>query len=183
MVKGVQQQIILTCSRCADMCRPEHWCAINIAVHVPKLEWHSGFHESRWWILLQETCYWCCLSQNPLCVVSRGNYEGREVAALNRTGSHKNDVNPARNPVWLIKQIMFNADWNWVVGQKAFGSGSFPVQFFLHLFPFSGLECSFARLVMSCQGFRQGLSHCASLLQDLFTKSQNDCDILPIRSF
>lgn len=73
------------------------------------------------WCTINANDCWCCLSDSWHWVVSEGDYEGREVAAILTTMALIEWCHPEGTVVWLIKQILFNADWKWVFGQKRLG--------------------------------------------------------------
>lgn len=70
-------------------------------------------------------------------MVSGENYVRREVAAILTAAALLSDV--CWKKARVMKQIVLNADWKWVFGQKTFGSGSLPLKFCLQ-FPFCGFQ-------------------------------------------
>lgn len=119
------------------------------------------------WCTINANDCWCCLSDSWHWVVSEGDYEGREVAAILTTMALIEWCHPEGTVVWLIKQILFNADWKWVFGQKRLGVAPSHSSLVVFQFPFCGFECSLVPIV-SCGGWSQRLHHCARR----FTKSQ-----------
>lgn len=139
-------------------------------INIPSVQAKETWNDNQVSMNLGASDRRCCLSRRSfVCCVTRelcGTWGGSH---LNHTGSYESDVNPVRNTVWVIKQIVFYADWKWDFGLKTFGSGSLPLQFCSYFsFHFVVFEHSFVP-VMSCRGFSQRLNHRASH----FTKSQH----------